>query len=59
MDKIKPGDPLPDDVKELFIKRRKYLAAGKANYGKSDKLMEQILERCEPGVTVTLDPATK
>jgi hypothetical protein len=57
--RIVPGDDVPADVRELFEKRRKYLNAGRANYGKADKLLEQILQRCAPGVSVTLDPATK
>lgn len=52
--KFKSGDELPDDVAELFVKHRKYLAAGKANYGRADKLLEQILSRCEPGVATTI-----
>lgn len=48
-DKLKPGDALPQDVVELFEKHLKYLAAGRANYGKADKLLDQILQRCEPG----------
>ncbi|MEO1616984.1 MAG: hypothetical protein AAFV88_14100 [Planctomycetota bacterium] len=57
--KLKPGQPLPDNVRELFEKRRKYLTAGKANYRKADAMLEQILAACEIGVSVTLDPATK
>lgn len=52
--KLQPGDTVPDDVVELFTKQQRYLAAGKANYAKSDKMLEEILKRCEPGVQVTL-----
>ncbi len=52
--KLQPGDKVPEDVVELFTKQQRYLAAGKANYAKSDKMLEEILSRCEPGVQVTL-----
>ncbi|MEM0926464.1 MAG: hypothetical protein AAGJ83_10540 [Planctomycetota bacterium] len=57
--KIRPGDPIPDYIRELFEKRRKYLTAGKSNYGKADRILEELLERCEVGVTLTLDAATR
>jgi hypothetical protein len=57
--KLEVGDTLPPEVAELFEKHQKYLAAGKANYAKADKILEQILERCEPGVQHTLPEAGK
>ena len=48
--KIKPGDRLPAEVAELFEKHQRYLEAGRANYGRADKVLEEILELCEPGV---------
>jgi hypothetical protein len=57
--RIKSGEPVPADVEELFIKHQRYLAAGKANYSKADKVLEQILERCQPGVQVTIPESGK
>ncbi len=52
--KLTAADPLPDDVVELFTKYQRYLTAGKANYGRADKALEAILQRCEPGVEYVL-----
>lgn len=53
--KLSAGDAIPDDVAQLFAKHQKYLAAGRANYSKADRVLEQILEQCEPGVEITLE----
>jgi hypothetical protein len=53
--KLKPGDPIPDDVRDLFLRQQKLLAAGRANYGKADKVLEQILARCEVGVEMIVE----
>lgn len=53
------GDQLPDDVQELFRQYHKRLAAGRANYGKADKLLEQILTRCSPGASVLIEGVGK
>ncbi|WP_436716574.1 hypothetical protein U8335_03940 [Roseiconus lacunae] len=50
---------MPADIVELFEKRRKYLNAGRVNYQRADKIVDQLLERCAAGVSVTLPPATK
>lgn len=52
--KLRPGDPLPEDVEQLFQKHVKYLQAGRANYARADKALEEILQRCEPGVEYVL-----
>lgn len=57
--KLGPTDPLPDDVVELFTKYQRYLTAGKANYGRADRALEAILQRCEPGVEYILPAAGK
>ncbi len=53
--KVKVGAAIPDDVRELFLKHDRALAAGRAQYAKADKLAEQIIERCEVGVQLTLE----
>lgn len=52
--KLAAGANVPDEITELFAKHDRYLSAGKANYAKADKVLEQLIERCEPGVTITL-----
>lgn len=54
MEKLQPGQPVPDDIRLLFREHESYLAAGKLNYATADLKFQQILERCEPGVSVTL-----
>lgn len=49
-EKIQPEQELPEDVQELFEKHLKYLNAGKANYAKADKALDEILRRCDVGV---------
>ena len=48
--KIQPGEKLSDEVAELFERHQRYVEAGRANYGRADKVLEEILQRCEPGV---------
>ncbi len=54
-----PDAAPPDEVAELFTKYAKYLAAGKANYARADQAMEQIIERCEIGVSYVLPAVGK
>lgn len=53
------GDNLPAEVQELFRQYHKKIAAGRANYGKADKLLEQILIRCAPGASVLIEGTGK
>jgi hypothetical protein len=57
--KLKPGRKLPDDVAELFEKHQKYVEAGRANYNRADKVLEEILARCEVGCTHTREATGK
>lgn len=50
--KLKPGQPVPADVKAFFEQHERYLAAGRANYAKADKAVKELLKRCEPGCYV-------
>jgi hypothetical protein len=57
--KLAPGDSVPQEITELFEKHNRYLSAGKSNYARADKVLEQLIERCEPGVTITLPAVGK
>lgn len=57
--RLQPGDAVPDEVRELFVRHQKALTAGRAQYAKADKLLDEILQRCEPGVSLVLPSAGK